>query len=144
MWILKWLPDWIFYGLLFLGVIGYVATYLLKFIPIPAMYVYKTPIQLVSIFLIVIGVFMSGAIHNEETWQKRVQELEVKLAEAQVNSSKENVRIVEKVTTKTQVIKENTDKNIKYIDREVVKYDNTCVLPKEFIKAHNDAAQAPK
>ena len=44
----------------------------------------------------------------------------------------------------TKVIKEKSDNNIKYIDREVVKYDNTCVLPKEFIKAHNEAAQAPK
>ena len=144
MWILKWLPDWIFYGILFIGIIGYIATYLLRFIPIPAIYMYKTPIQLVSIALIVIGVFMSGAIHNETAWIERVKELEAKIAEAESRSAEENVKIVEKIVTKIQVIRDRTDVGIKYIDREVVKYDNTCVIPKEFVKAHNDAAEAPK
>jgi hypothetical protein len=144
MWILKWLPDWIFYGILFIGILGYTTTYLLKFIPIPAIYMYKTPIQLVSIALIVFGVFMAGAIHNEEAWLARVREMEAKVAEAQVKSAEENVKIIEKVVTKTQIIKEKADNNIKYIDREIVKYDNTCVIPKEFVNAHNDAAEAPK
>ena len=144
MWILKWLPDWIFYGILFVGIIGYIATYLLRFIPIPAVYMYKTPIQLVSIALIVIGVFMSGAIHNEAAWIERVRELEAKIVQAESRSAEENVKIVEKVVTKIQVIRDRTDVGIKYIDREVVKYDNTCVIPKEFVKAHNDAAEAPK
>jgi hypothetical protein len=105
---------------------------------------YKTPIQLVSIALIVIGVFMSGAIHNEAAWIERVRELEAKIVEAESRSAEENVKIVEKVVTKIQVIRDRTDVGIKYIDREVVKYDNTCVIPKEFVKAHNDAAEPPK
>ena len=144
MWILNWLPDWIFYAILFLGIIGYTATYLLKFIPIPAIYMYKTPIQLVSIALIVFGVFMAGAIHNEEAWLARVREMEAKVAAAEVKAAEENVKIVEKIATKTQVIKEKGDTIVKYVDREVVKYDNICVIPKEFVKAHNDAAEAPK
>ena len=55
MWILEWLPNWIFYAILLLGVIGFAVTYLLKFIPIPAIYVYKTPIQIVSVVFMVIG-----------------------------------------------------------------------------------------
>ena len=55
MWILQFLPDWIFYGILGLGLIGYTLTYFLRFIPIPTVYMYKTPIQLGSIALIVIG-----------------------------------------------------------------------------------------
>ena len=142
MWILEWLPNWIFYLILLAGLIGYAATYLLRFVP--AVYMYKTPIQLTSIGLIVIGVFMAGAIHNEEAWIARVKEMEVKVAEAQAKSAEENVKIVEKITTKTQVIREKSDNNIKYIDREVIKYDNTCVIPKEFIKAHNDAVEMIK
>jgi hypothetical protein len=144
MWILKWLPDWIFYGILLLGVVGYAITFLLKFVPIPAIYIYKTPIQLVSIAFIVIGVFMAGAIHNEEAWNAKVKELEVKLAEAQVKSSQENIKIVEKVVTKTKVIKEKADNIVKYIDREIVKYDNSCVIPNEFVKALNEATEQPK
>lgn len=144
MWILKWLPDWIFYGILLTGLVGFFVTYLLKFIPIPAIYMYKTPIQMVSLALIVIGVFMAGAIHNEEAWLARVREMEAKVAEAQVKSAEENIKIVEKVVTKTQVIKEKANEVVKYVDREVVKYDSRCEIPKEFVKAHNDAAEPPK
>ena len=52
MWLLNWLPDWIFYAVGLVGLIGLFSTYLLRFIPIPAIYMYKTPIQLVSIVLI--------------------------------------------------------------------------------------------
>jgi hypothetical protein len=144
MWILKWLPDWIFYAILLIGILGYAVTYLLRFIPIPAIYIYKTPIQLGSIFLIVIGVFMAGAIHNEEAWNDRVKEMEIKIQKVQAESAEQNVKIVEKVVTKTQIIREKADATVKYIDREVVKYDASCVIPKEFVKAINDAAEQPK
>ncbi len=144
MWVLKFLPNWIFYLLFFIGVAGIAATYLLRFIPIPAIYMYKTPIQLVSIALVVIGTFMAGAIHDNEAWEARVRELEAKLAEAATQSAKENVKIVEKVVTKTQVIKEKAETNTQYIDREIVKYNNICEVPKEFIQLHNSAAEAPK
>lgn len=144
MWVLKFLPDWIFYGILFIGVIGLAVTYLLRFIPIPAIYLYKTPIQLVSIALIVIGVYMSGAISNEQAWQAKVKELEAKVAEAEAQAQKENVKIVERVVSKLQVVKERGEDVIKYVDREVVKYDVKCEIPKEFREAHNQAAEAIK
>lgn len=144
MWILKWLPFWFFYALFGIGVVGYIITYLLRFIPLPALYIYKTPIQIVSIILVVVGVFMAGAIHNEEAWIARVKELEAKVAEAEAKAAVENVKIVEKVVTKTQVVREKGAETVKYIDREVVKFDTTCVIPKEFVKALNDAAEQAK
>lgn len=150
MWILQWLPDWIFYALFFIGVIGFLVTYLLKFIPFPALYVYRTPIQIISLLLVVLGVYMSGAISNEHAWKQRVKDLEVKLAAAEAEAAKENVKIVEKVVTKQKVVKEKGEEIIKYIDREIVKYDTKfmpggqCEIPKEFIKALNDAATAPE
>jgi hypothetical protein len=70
--------------------------------------------------------------------------MELKVAAAEVESAKENTKIVEKVVKKTEFIKSKGKDVIQYIDREVTKYDNTCVLPKEFIKAHNDAAEMTK
>ena len=52
--------------------------------------------------------------------------------------------------TKTQIIKTRGEDIVKYVDREVVKYDTKfapggeCEIPKEFIKALNDAAEPPK
>ena len=144
MWILNILPDWLFYGIFFIGLIGISATYLLKFIPIPAVYIYKTPIQLVSIGFIVVGTFMSGAVWNQNAWLEKVHALEKKVAEAEAKSEKVNTETVVKYVTKTQVIKEKGDDIVKYIDREVVKIDEQCKLPTEAVKAHNDAAKERK
>jgi uncharacterized membrane protein len=148
MWILQWLPDWIFYAIFFAGLLGLLATYIMKFIPF--VYVYRTPIQAVSILAIAIGTYMSGAISNEEAWQARVKEMEAKVAAAEVQSVKENIKIVEKVVIKTQIVRTRGQDIIQYVDREIVKYDTkfapggVCEIPKEFIKALNDAAEAPK
>ena len=148
MWILQWLPNWIFYGIFFAGLLGLLATYVMKFIPF--VYVYRTPIQAVSVLAIAIGTYMSGAISNEEAWQARVKEMEAKVAAAEVQSVKENIKIVEKVVIKTQIVRTRGQDIIQYVDREIVKYDTkfapggVCEIPKEFIKALNDAAEAPK
>jgi hypothetical protein len=144
MWILQWLPFWIFYAILFVGIIGFSTTYLLRFIPIPAVYMYKTPIQLVSIVFIVIGVYMAGSIANEEAWLAKVKELEVKVAQAEAKSQQVNVKVVEKVVTKTQVVRERGNDIVRYVDREVVKYDSKCEVPKEAVSAINQAAEGVK
>jgi hypothetical protein len=148
MWILQWLPNWIFYGIFFAGLLGLVATFVMKFIPL--VYVYRTPIQAVSVVLIALGTYMAGAISNEEAWQARVKEMEAKVEAAAVESAQENVKIVEKVVKKTEYIKTRGQDIVKFIDKEIVKYDTKflpggqCEIPKEFIEAHNRAAEAPK
>lgn len=148
MWILQWLPNWIFYGIFFAGLLGLLATYVMKFIPF--VYVYRTPIQVVSVLAIVIGTYMSGAISNEESWQAKVKEMEAKVAAAEIESQKENIKVIEKVVKKTEYITRRGQDIVQYVDREVVKYDERfrpggqCELPKEFIKAINNAAEAPK
>ena len=93
---------------------------------------------------------MEGGIVNEAKWQARVKELEEKVAVAETQSKEENVKIVTKVVTKTQVVRVRGNDIVKYVDREIVKYDTKfapggiCEIPKEFIKAHNDSAEVPK
>jgi len=144
MWILKWLPFWIFYATFFVGLLGFIATYLLRFVPIPALFMYKTPIQIVSAILMIVGVYMSGAISNEEAWLAKVKELEVKVAQAEAKSQEVNVQVVEKVVTKTQVVRERGKDIVQYVDREVVKYDSKCEIPKEAVTAVNQAADGAK
>lgn len=144
MWVLNFLPNWIFYGILGIGVVGLIVTYLLRFIPIPMLYMYRTPIQLVSIALIVFGVYMAGAISNEEAWKARVAELEKEYAESQVVTEKVNTEVVTKYITKREVVHQKGEEIVRYIDREIVKYNEVCKLPAEVIKIHNDAAQGPK
>lgn len=144
MWVLKFVPDWIFYLILFSGVAGLVVSYCIRFIPVPFIYIYKTPIQLGSILAVALGTFMSGAIYNDHAWLDRVHEMEAKVAEAEKKSSEENIVILEKVVTNTKIIRERGQDVIKYIDREIVKFDNTCAIPEEFVSIHNKIAEQPK
>jgi hypothetical protein len=140
MWILKFLPDWIFYAIFLVGVIGFALTYLFKYIPIPFLYVYRKPIQIGSVLAIIFGTFMSGAIYDNEAWEARVKEMEAKVAKAEEQSKEANTVIESKVEKAKERIVQKQVVVKQYIDREVVKYDNTCVIPKEFVEVHNKAA----
>ena len=144
MWILEWIPNWFFYLILLMGVVGFAITYLIKFIPIPAIYVYRTPIQIVSVLMIVFGVYMAGSIANNDSWLAKVKEVEAKLAEAEAKGAQETVKIVERVVVQNRVVREKGQNIIQYVDREVVKYDNKCEIPTPFIEAHNNATQNEK
>jgi len=140
MFLLELLPSWIFYVILFTGIVGFTITYLFNFIPS----LYKAPAEFVSILLIVFGTYMFGAISNEESWQLKIKELEVKLAEAELKSEKVNVQIVEKIVNKKQIVREQGKDIIKFVEKEVVKFDDKCVIPNEAIEALNRAAEGIK
>lgn len=150
MWILKWLPDWLFYFTFLVGVIGLAATYLLRLIPIPGLYVHKTLIQLVSIVVVMFSTFMIGAVYDNNAWLAKVKELELKVAESEKKAAEKNTEIVEKIVTKTEYVKQKGDDIIKYVDREVVKKEEVvkfienCPIPQEIINVHNSAATLNK
>lgn len=147
MFILSILPEWAFHAISLAGIVGIIAGFLLSFIPFIKQY--KLPIQIISLLLLSFGIFMEGAIVNEQAWKLKVAEVEKKLAEAEAKSQKENVKIVQKIITQKEYIKTRGASITQYIDREIVKYDEKfavggqCEIPKEFIKAHNDAAKEP-
>lgn len=75
--------------------------------------------------------------------------MEAKVAAAEQQSKQVNTKIQTKVVERLQIVRQRGDDIIKYVDREVVKYDDKfapgtqCELPKEFIGALNKAAEAP-
>lgn len=141
MWILKWIPDWFFYVILLTGLVGFFVTYLIRFLPIPAIYVHKTLIQIVSVALIVFGTFMVGAVYDNNAWQKRVDELQEKLLKAENESKIANIKLEEETKKKKEKIVNKEFIVKQYIDREVTKYDNICVIPQEFVNSHNQSAK---
>ena len=152
MWILHFLPDalilWICNTVLLAGILLTVTAFFIKRIPIINQY--RTPAQILGIALLVVGVYWRGGYAVEQEWRERVAEAEARVAAAEAKSAEENVKIVTKVVTKTQVIRTRGETITKYIDREIVRYDTKfapggqCEIPQEFIKAINDAAEAPK
>ena len=138
MWILQFLPNWIFYLLLLTGVAALLVTHFVKVLPNAQL------IKLASVATVIVSIYMIGAISNNDAWLAKIKDLEVKVAEAEAKSATTNTDIVEKIVTKTQVVKQRGQDIVRYVDREVVKYDTTCVIPKEFVLIHNKAAEAPK
>jgi len=146
MWILHLLPDTVilwFCNLLLIA--GCMLTALAFFIQaIPLINQYRKPAQVLGIALLVLGVYFRGGYSVEQQWRERVTEVEAKLKQAEEQSAQANTKIETRVVNKTQYIKTRGADIVKYVDREVVKYDDACKIPQPFIQAHNRAAEAPK
>jgi len=144
MWLINFLPNWIFHVVLLIGVLGLVATLILEFISIIKTYI--LPIQIGSILLITAGVWFEGAISNQAMWEAKVKDLEIKIAQAETKSAEANIQIVTKIVKKTKTIHDKGDAIVSYIDREVVKNNEVikfveiCPIPDIIIKTHNAAA----
>lgn len=134
MFILSFIPDWFFYAMIAVGFIILLGS---KFIPI----FYRSLVQVLSLGLIAVGLFMSGVIHNENEWKLKLAQLEKDLTEAKAQSAVENIKIVEKVVVQKEYYKTKGQDIIQYIDREVVKYNDRCEIPQAFIEAHDEAAK---
>ncbi len=137
-WLLAFLPIWIIHALFFAGVAGLLIAFFVQFIPF--VNTYKYLIKIVSSLLLVLGLFLQGALAYKESTALAVAKLEKKLAEAEAKSQKVNVEIVEKIVKDTEVVRVKGKTVTEYVDREVVKYENKCELPTEVIRAHNAAA----
>lgn len=144
MWILSWLPDAVIHAIFIVGALGIFLGFVLTFIPFVKQY--KLAIQIASIFIFALGVYLEGGMADNNEWLLKVKELEAKLAVAEEKSKTENVKIEQQIVTKTQVVKEKGKNIVQYIDREVVKnneiikYVENCPVPKELVNIHNQAA----
>lgn len=138
MWILNFLPDAFFHTLLLLSILGLIAGFVFGFIPIINQY--KLPIQVVSVLVFAVAVWYEGGIAKDQEWQAKVNALNVKLEAARLAGTTVTTEVVTKVVTKNKIIKEKGDTITEYIDREIIKLDNSCPLPETIINTHNAAA----
>jgi hypothetical protein len=117
---------------------------------IPFISTYYIPIRIFGFVLLCFGIFFEGGLYMNQQWTAKVKEMEEKIAIAEAKSKEVNVKVVEKFIVKQNTIREKGDEVIKYIDREIVKYDvkfapgGQCEIPKEFVEAVNKAAKDGK
>ena len=142
MWILDFLPGWIFTLITLAGAGAYLVTEVLGNIPFVAQYL--RAIRAGAIVALVFGVYMMGGSANQEKWEARVKELEAKVAVAEEQSRTANAKLDAKMKEKAKVIKEK-----EYIIQEkLVKIKDTidamCQVPVEAIKLLNEAAEERK
>ena len=140
------MPDafivWVVNLLLLAGVALTAAAFFIKSIPLINQY--RIPAQVLGIALLVVGVYFRGGYAVEQVWRERVAELQAQIVVAQAASKDANVKIETRVLKKTEYITRRGQDIVQFVDREVVKYDNTCVIPDPFVQAHNRAAEPVK
>jgi hypothetical protein len=148
MWILHFLPDsfiqFIVHTILLAGIVGTILSFfvinkVLRFFPPFASY-YKIA-QVVSVILLFSGVYFEGGYSTEMQWRERVREMEAKVAKAEEESKAANDKLDKKSAERVKVIQGKQIIVKQYIDREITKYDSTCKIPQEVVKAHNAAAK---
>jgi hypothetical protein len=139
MWIIKFLPEWAFHMLFFAGLLATIAGFALGMLPFIKKY--ALALKLLGVTALSLALYLEGGLADYKEWELRVKEMEAKVAKAEAESQKVNTEIVEKIVYKDKIIKEKAQIVKQYIDREIVKYDDTCKIPEPVIKAHNAAAK---
>jgi hypothetical protein len=142
MFILSITPDWFIHLLLIASAIALTVGITLGSVKLIKQY--TTLLKVCGSIVLVLALLLEGALLDNHVWQERVLEVEAKLAKAEAEAAKANTTITDRVATKQAKVREKTVIVKQYIDREVTKYDTTCVIPKPFIRAHNDAAEQAK
>ena len=140
--LLSWLPDWIFYVSAFAGVIGTVLVMVFGgLIPIQ----YKLGIQILSVFLLAIGLFFIGAISNEEQWKLKVNEMEVKVAKQEVAAAELTTEVITKYVDRVKIVEGKTREIIKKVPVYITKEsDDKCAINNGFVSLHNSSASQTK
>jgi hypothetical protein len=138
-WLLQLIPDsifvWITYLLFGAGVILYVASKLVSWIPLMGQY--RLPAELVGIVALVIAAYFYGGI----SYREQIAEMKQRVKIAEEKSQQVNTVIETKIIEKVKVVKENV-----YITREIVRdtagrqLDAQCSLPRSTVSLHDSAS----
>ena len=139
-WLLQLVPDsifvWITYLLFAAGVILYVASKLVSWIPLMGQY--RLPAELVGIIALVIAAYFYGGI----SYREQIAEMKQRIRVAEEKSQQVNRVIETKIIEKVKVVKQNV-----YITREIVRdtagrqLDAQCSLPQSTISLHDSASR---
>jgi uncharacterized coiled-coil protein SlyX len=150
MWMLAFIPDaflaWIINTILVTGIIGFAASFFFGYVVrwFPAIAPYHLLIQVVSIVLLVSGVYFKGGYSVEMEWRNRVAELEAKIAIAEQQSKEVNEKIVTVYKDRVKVVKETqvvVQEKIKTVE---VKIDSQCKITADTVDILNQAATGKK
>lgn len=142
MWLLNWLPDWVFHFILLAGVLGLVASFVLKFIPFVDQY--RIPIQVAAILLTILGVWYEGGIAKDREYRERISALELKVSRAETAAAEANTKLVEALAKKDQEIKDATNANKQKLKDLAAQLNKTCIVNQDVVNVLNNAAKNRK
>jgi hypothetical protein len=138
-WLLQLVPDsifvWITYLLFAAGLVLYVASKLISWIPLMGQY--RLPAELVGVVALVIAAYFYGGI----SYREQIAEMKQRVRIAEEKSQQVNRVIETKIIEKVKVVKQNV-----YITREIVRdtagqqLDAQCSLPRSTVSLHDSSS----
>jgi len=149
MWMLSFLPDtfliWVINIILLVGLGGIIVTTLFKFVIkfFPVIIPYRTLIQVISLVLLVLGVYLRGGYDTEMNWRAKVKEAEDKVAIAEQQAKDANSKIKTVVVEKVKIVKDTKIVIQEKLKTVEVKIDANCRVVPEAISILNEAATTP-
>jgi hypothetical protein len=141
-WLLNFLPDFVFHLIVLISILGLVAATFFGFIPFVGKY--ALPVKIVSIILLVIGIWFEGAISNNAAWMEKVHALEKKVAEAEAKSAQANTTLVSKIAEKNKEIAKVQNELRNKIKEVASIMDSECKVSTYAVEIINEAARGPK
>ena len=142
MWIVNFLPDFIFHTLLLVSLLALVASFVLDSIPFVS--TNAKAIQLASAVVLAVVLYFEGAISDNDVWLSRVAALEKQVAVAEAKSKETNTVIQYQYRDKVRTIKETQVVVQERIVKEAAKIDAECKVGPEAVSILNQAAGGKK
>jgi hypothetical protein len=140
MWILNWLPDFVFHLMLLIGVLAIGASFVLTFVPFVSQY--RLPIQVAGIILTIVAVWYEGGIAKDAEYRARIAAMELKISRAETAAAEANTRLAEQVLKENARIKDLTENNKKRLKELADQLNQQCRVDQSVIDVLNDAAKS--
>lgn len=145
-WMFSIIPDailnWIYWGIIAVGLTGVVAGWLGKWIPVYGKY--AGILKPIGIAVLVLGVWLRGGYDTELAWRAKVAEAEAKVVAAEAKSKETNTVIQTQYRDKVKTVKEIQVVVQERIVKEAAKMDAECKVDAEAISILNQAAGGKK
>ncbi len=147
---LSFIPDalliWAINIVLVIGIAGTVVSVMFKLVIryFPWIIPYRLLLQVISVILLVLGVYLKGGYAVEAEWRARVAELESKIAVAEQQSKEANTKIQTVYVDRVKVVKEKQIVIQEKLKTVEVKIDANCKVVPEAISILNEASVGVK
>lgn len=145
-WMFSIIPDailnWVYWGIIAVGLTGVVAGWLGQWIPVYGKY--AGILKPIGIVVLVLGVWLRGGYDTELAWRAKVTEAEAKVVAAEAKSKETNTVIQTQYRDKVKTVKEIQVVVQERIVKEAAKMDAECKVDPEAISILNQAAGGKK
>jgi len=144
-WFLSLVPDSIFiliyYVMLSAGIVLYIASKLVTWIPMIGQY--RLPAEIVGVVLLVIGAYFYGGHGVQSAWLDRVAELEAKVQAAESKSQQVNTVIETKIVERVKIVEKKVEVVRKEIEIQKEVINAECKINDVAIELYNKAISDP-